>query len=89
MKEYPPPQMWLGFVHWALGEEGFRQRFKEATGIGAPFPAKSASDMMIDGATGYKLDYIKKFVVWVTETHWGEECAPKIYFEKFKGEGDW
>lgn len=79
-KEY----MWLGFVQWALSEKGFRQGFEAATGIKEPTPAKTPLDAMIDEVTGYKLDYIKKFVVWLTENHWGEAEAPEIYFRKFK-----
>jgi hypothetical protein len=75
---------WFGFIKWALGEKWIRAEFEKDTGIKAPPPARSGLEAMIDEATGIRLDYVKKFVVWLTRNYWGEGEAPAIYFEKFK-----
>ena len=77
--------MWAGFLRFAISEEGMRRQFTEETGIQIPKAPRSVIEAMIDKATGYDTDWIKPFVIWATETYWGdEEDTPSVFYEKFK-----
>ena len=82
---------WTGFLNFTIGEERLHREFEEATGTKIPAAPKSPIEAMIDKATGYQESWIMPFIVWVTETYWGDENeTPTIFYEKFKewkGEG--
>ena len=81
---------WLGFIHWAIGEETLRTQFEKETGMVFIEPARYGIAILIDQFCGVdegNKKYFMAFTVWVTENYWGpDEDCPKIYIEKFKGE---
>lgn len=76
---------WIGFLNWAIGVEELRQQFTEETGILIPTAPRTPLEAMIDEATGYQDDWMRKYVVWVSEAYWGAEDETPSVIEKFKG----
>ena len=75
---------YVGFLNWAVAEPDMLAQFKEETGLSFPASPRSGLEAMIDAAC--KVDEttdmtMLKFIVWVTECHWGVEYAPTFYTE--------
>lgn len=69
---------WIGLVHWAIGKETFRERFKKDTGHDFKFLlSRSPIDMMIDKSTGIEREIFVAFCDWVTENLWGDGTEPE------------
>jgi len=71
---------WYDFMTWAFSDAATRAAFTAATGVllGAP---RTASEQVIDSATGHSTATLERFIEWATETIWGLEFAPKTYQE--------
>jgi hypothetical protein len=68
--EYALPA-WASCLRWALGEESIRKAFEADTGI-RYCPARCALDLLIHDATGWREEYVKKFIAWFNENVWGK-----------------
>lgn len=62
--------VWLGCIHWALGDKATVEAFREATGNRWQ-PGTSPLDRAIDEATGADVAFLKAFVAWANENVWG------------------
>lgn len=67
--EYMTPA-WIGCIHWALGEPGILEAFREDTGI-LWKPGRSGFERMIDQATGAERGFLEAFIKWVNVEIWG------------------
>jgi len=85
-----PTIAWLDFIVWASSQKDFIDNFSKDTGEKLiPMPTNALA-ALIDKATGadkHNQKVMKVFVVWVTINYWGEDEAPRLYFEKFKPVG--
>lgn len=77
-------QAWPDFIAWALSEPKVRADFEATTGRRAPSPARSTLDMMIDSATGVFESYVREFILWVSEHHWGLDESPRKVREEIQ-----
>lgn len=68
------------FLDFALRQEDIRANFTEATGY--TLSTGSPINDLIDEKTGYLEEAMKRFVIWVTENHWGEnkDLLPEGYY---------
>ena len=82
-------QAYLDFLHWALGFDKLLKQFKEETGAVYIPPSGDGLAALVDKACGVdetNKEFVRMFVIWVTENYWGEEDeTPQIFFETFKG----
>jgi len=69
LPEYAIPA-WLSCLRWSLGEEKIRDAFERDTGIKYSAP-RCALDLLIDDATGWRENYVKKFIAWFNDNVWG------------------
>jgi hypothetical protein len=69
------------FLDWAIRQEDMRTNFAEATGY--TLSTGSPIHDLIDEKTGYLEEAMKRFVVWVTENHWGKDrdLLPEGYYD--------
>jgi hypothetical protein len=81
---------WFNFIEWAFLHDEMREQFEEETGTSPiVIPAKGGLAALIDEACGipkHNKTYMKKFIIWATETYWSddEKDIPSIFYEKFK-----
>lgn len=68
---------WAAFIEWAWARPDFHAAYAEASGNIRPRPAQTPLDALIDQACGVNPDaYMRGFVDWATEHHWGVDYAP-------------
>src|ERR1035438_10256670 len=78
---------YISFLHWAITAPELLVRFKEKTGEVFVQVPRSGLEALIDAACNVNVEnenVMLKFIVWVTETYWGEDMAPTFYFEPKK-----
>lgn len=76
-------EMWPAFILWAVKNDEIRKAFTEATGFVLLDAPRSPIEILVDKATGYCEDIMRRFVEWVTVEIYGIECAPALYREEY------
>lgn len=67
--------MWLGCIHWAIGEPEIVACFRADTGLTYQ-PGRTGIERMIDEATGIDREFIEAFIRWVNVNIWGPIDGP-------------
>jgi hypothetical protein len=62
---------WVGCLMWAIGNKDILEQFRADTGC-TWAPGKTQIERMIDEATGYDADFIRRFAIWHNKSIWGE-----------------
>ena len=73
---------WKDFIYWAFGSEEMRGAFERQTKT--PPMGRSPIEVMVDQGTGFEQEYLRKFVLWATEFHWGMDYAPESVREELE-----